>query len=263
MTFIDQTKIFYGASAFLGVLAIFYFGFEYLTALSPFTITSILFALFLGFLGFGIRRDGNTAVLSYIFSAGAYIIGLMYMTGKFGFSSDQIMVSLTFSSAVFAGLGYLVTQKEFQLEKKQFLYSLIALTVMVGGLAAYDIVSEEAEYSSSFVDSVEMNETVDIGEATVEKKGFLPEESEGLRIQSCLYNATGHPVDSSGFSTDFDTMKFGRFSEAQRIEIRLRDTEIEGDVPVERAETDSRCEKIEEGPKIVAGPGITHRTIYD
>lgn len=253
MSFIDQTKIFYGASAFLGILAIFYFGFEYLVALSPFTISFILFALFLAFLGFGLRREDNTAVLSYIFSAGAYIVGLFYTTGKFDFNSDQILLSLVLSSGVFAGLGYMITQRGFELEKEQFKYGLIALTVIVGGLVAYDIASEPVNYEYSLVDEVEINESMTLGEAKTQKTGLLPEESDGVRFQACIYNATGHPRGSSGFSSSAETMRFGTFSETENIRINTDMGRIgfEGTVPVEEGEPDFRCREIDEGPKVV------------
>lgn len=267
MSFVDQTKIFYGSSAFLGILAIFYFGFEYLVALSPFTISFILFALFLGFLGFGLRRQDNSAVLSYIFSAGAYIIGLFYTIGKFDFNSDRILLSLVLSSGVFAGLGYLVTQKGFEMEKKQFKYGLIALTVLVGGLVAYDIGSDPVSYEYSLVDEVEINESMTLGEATTQKTGLLPEESGGVRFQACIYNATGQPRASSGFSSSADTMRFGAFSETEDIQVNANMERLgfEGSVPVEEGEQDFRCREIDEGPKVVVaqtGDEIP-RMVYD
>ncbi|MEF8880367.1 MAG: hypothetical protein V5A72_00870 [Candidatus Nanohaloarchaea archaeon] len=253
MSFVDQTKIFYGSSAFLGILAIFYFGFEYLVALSPFTISTILLGLFLAFLGFGLRREDNTAVLSYIFSAGAYIIGLFYTTGKFNFNSDQILLSLVTSSAVFAGLGYMITQKGFELEKKQFKYGLIALTVLIGGLVAYDIASDPISYDYSLANEVEINESMDIGDVTTRKTGVLPEEAEGVNFQACIYNSTGHPRGVSGFTSSSNTIRFGSLEKMEdiRIEIDEEDLGFEGVVPVEEGEADFRCRKIEEGPKVV------------
>lgn len=256
MSFIDQTKIFYGASAFLGVLAIFYFGFEYLVALSPFTISVILFTLFVAFLGFGLRREDNTAVLSYIFSAGAYIIGLFYTTGKFDFNSDQILLSLVVSSGVFAGLGYMITQKGFELEKDQFKYGLIALIVLVGGLVAYDIASDPISYDYSLEDEAEINQSMDIGDVTTTKTGLLPEETDRrVSFQACVYNETGHPRGTSGFTSSADTMRFGAFTETEDIRLRL-DTEdlgVEGTVPIEEGEAGFRCREAESGPKIVVG----------
>lgn len=253
MSFIDQTKIFYGASAFLGVLAIFYFGFEYLVALSPFTISVILFALFLAFLGFGLRREDNTAVLSYIFSAGAYIIGLFYTTGKFDFNSDQILLSLVLSSGVFAGLGYMITQKGFELEKDQFKYGLIAIAVIVGGLAAYDIVSEPISHEYSLTDEVQINDSMDLGDVTTTKTGLLPEETERVSFHACVYNGTGHPRGTSGFTSSAETMRFGSVSQTEDIlvEIDTEDFEVEGAVSVEGGEPDFRCRKVDSGPKIV------------
>lgn len=253
MSFIDQTKIFYGASAFLGVLAIFYFGFEYLVALSPFTISVILFALFLAFLGFGLRKEDNTAVLSYIFSAGAYIIGLFYTTGKFDFNSDQILLSLVVSSGVFAGLGYMITQKGFELEKDQFKYGLITLMVVVGGLVAYDIASEPISHEYSLADEVQISDSMDIGDVTTSKTSLLPEERERVSFQACIYNATGQPRGTSGFTSSAETMRFGSFSETEDIEVEIdiEDLAVEGIVPIEQGESDFRCREIDSGPKIV------------
>ena len=253
MSFVDQTKIFYGSSAFLGILAIFYFGFEYLVALSPLTISIILSALFLSFLGFGLRREDNTAVLSYIFSAGAYIIGLFYTTIKFEFNSDQILLSLILSSGVFAGLGYLITQKGFELEKNWFKYGLIALTVLVAGLLIYDVSSDPIEYEYSLVNEVEINDSMVLGNYTVTKTSFLPEESNTISFQACIYNQTGHPRESSGFANSPNMMKLGGRSHSGDIavEIDVDNLDFEGLVPVEEGEADFRCRKIDSGPKIV------------
>ena len=266
MTFIDQTKIFYGSSAFLGILAIFYFGFEYLVALSPFTISTILFALFLGFLGLGLRKEENTAVLSYIFSAGAYIIGLFYTTGKFEFSSDPFLLSLIVSSGLFAGLGYLITQKEFELTSDQFKYGLIILTIIIGGLVVYDVGSSGVDHRYYIQDSVEMAEEVTIGEVTTEKSSLLPREREGyspgMSFQACV---TGNSTEriSSNFYTETDTMVFGSVDAREDIvlDFRGRDVEGLGTIPIEvvedqrfgcREDSDERVLRVsvEEGKRV-------------
>ncbi|MFO7793591.1 MAG: hypothetical protein R6V35_01290, partial [Candidatus Nanohaloarchaea archaeon] len=146
MAFISQEKIFYGASSFLGILAIIYFGFEYLVALSPFTISFILFSVFLTFLGLGLISGGNSSVLAYVFSAGAYIVALFYTMGRFGFGSDGIMLSLIVSSGIFAGLGYMVTQKEFSPTNNQVKKAGIALLILLVGLILYDVGSGNVSY---------------------------------------------------------------------------------------------------------------------
>lgn len=253
MAFISQDKIFYGASAFLGILAILYFGFEYLVALSPFTISVMLFAIFAAFLGLGLDRSGNSSVLAYIFSAGAYVVGLFYTMSSFSFGSDGVMFSLAVSSAVFAGLGYLVTQMEFRPERDQLKYAAIILCVVVGGLIIYDASSDQVNYEYSLVDEVEVNDSMVLGEVTTEKPGLLPRESSSVRFQACAYNQTGAPRGSSGFSSSADTMRFGSLTQTEDIVVEMDVEELgfSGNVSVEEGSEGFRCVERGEGPAIV------------
>lgn len=257
MAFIGQDKIFYGASAFLGLLAIIYFGFEYLVALSPFTISAILFSVFLLFLGLGLRagRGRNSAVLAFIFSAGSYVVALFYTMSQFSFGSNPVLVSLILSSGLMAAIGYLVTQKEFEFEKKQFKYGLVFLTILVGGLVAYDIGSGEVNHSYILEDEFTVAEEVSIGEVTAEKNSFLPYKSSGVNFNACLYNETGgrQPV-RTGFSSDIETMKFGSVEETQDItmELGLEELGMEGTYPIEESdESTVRCPQEAEGAKML------------
>ena len=253
MAFISQDKIFYGASAFLGILAILYFGFEYLVALSPFTISVMLFSTFAAFLGIGLDRSGNSSVLSYIFSSGAYVVGLFYTIGKFDLGENGIMFGLAVSSAVFAGLGYMITQKDFSPERDQLKYIALVIAVMVGGLVIYDSGSDEVFHEHSLVEEVELNESITLGQVKTKKPGILPRESSNARFMVCAYNETGIPQSSSGFSSSADTMKFGSILETENITVDLdmEDFEFEGPVSVEEGSESFRCTERDEGPVIV------------
>ena len=253
MAFISQDKIFYGASAFLGILAILYFGFEYLVALSPFTISVMLFATFGAFLGIGLDRSGNSSVLAYIFSSGAYVVGLFYTIGKFDFGENGVMFSLAASSAIFSGLGYLITQKDFSPERDQLKYIAMAIAVLLGGLIIYDASSDGVFHEQSFVDEVEVSESMTLGQVTTEKPGILPRESSNSRFMICAYNETGVPQRSPGFSSSADTMRFGQVSDTENITVELdaQDFDVEGSVPVEEGSESFRCTERDEGPVIV------------
>jgi len=254
MSFISQDKVFYGVSAFLGVIAIIYFGFEYLVALSPFTISTILFSVFLAFLGLGLEKEGNTAVLSYIFSAGAYIVGLFYTMGRFGFGSDGVMASLIISSGLFAGLGYLVTQRDFELGFKRFKYGLIILGLIVGGLVVYDIGSEDTSYQYFLEEEVTVSDEIDAGHVTVLKESYLPYRSSAASFSGCLYNETGdiQRRAESHYSMDVDTMTFMPLEEQEDIvfEFDTEEFSLEGDLQVEET-SERRCPQQTEDAKLL------------
>lgn len=252
MAFISQDKIFYGASAFLGLLAIIYFGFEYLVSLSPFTISSILFSTFLALLGLGLYIGGNTSILAYIFSAGAYIVGLFYTMSVFDFGSNPVLISLIVSSGLFASLGYLVTQREFRPEKMHLKYGALALIILLGGLIAYDVGSENVSHEYFLENEADITETVDVGEVTTVKDSMLPYNSESLSFNVCVYNQTGQMNYDSFLGTEVDTMRFGNVMETEDLKFELDGEHVEPmeNVPVEEIDA-RRCDRnIEEGPQI-------------
>jgi len=254
MPFISQDKVFYGASAFLGILAIIYFGFEYLIALSPFTISVILFSAFATFLGIGLNRKGNGSVLAYIFSAASFGVALFYTIGKLGLGSDGIMISLIMSSALFAALGYLITQKKYAPNKKQLKTTAIILAMLVGGLIIYDVASGNISYEYSLNEQTEVSENIGVGEVTTFKNSALPYDSDGVTFRGCLYNETGERQRTSlYFQSDANTMKFGEFENTQKIEFDLDmdRVDIEGTVPIEELEAESCPENTDESKLIL------------
>lgn len=255
MAFVSQDKIFYGASAFLGLLAIIYFGFEYLVSLSPFTISFILFSVFATLLGSGLYTKENTSVLLYIFSAGAYVVGLFYTMSVFDFGSNPVLIALIVSSALFAGIGYLVTQKDFRPEKRQLKIAGIALVLTLSLLIAYDVGSSDVEYSYFISDEVEITDELNIGVFNTESSSYLPRSSSSQNFQGCIYNGTGHLQIQGGavFSSEAETMNFGPTSKQEDIvfEIESEEIAVEGPLPVE-VEEDFRCSReIEGSSKII------------
>jgi hypothetical protein len=252
MAFIDQSKIFYGASSFLGLLAIIYFGFEYLVDLSPFSISAILFSVFVFFLVLGLRIGGNTSVLSYVFSSGAYVVALFYTLARFNLGSNGVQISLIISSGLFAALGYYITQKDLELSKKQFRSILLAVGVVLALLTAYDIASGELSYSYELKEEVELNETVSIGEVTVEKDSFLPYDARSINFNGCLSHSE-EPMHISGFSSSTDTMVFGHLRNTEPIVIELDPSRIsEGEtVSIEEGTGFPRCNDEPGGERVL------------
>lgn len=262
MPFISQEKIFYGASSFLGILALIYFGFEYLVALSPFTISTILFSVFAAFLGIGLRSAGNSSVLAYVFSAGAYIVALFYTMGSFGFGSDGILLSLIVSSSVFAGLGYLITQKDFSPTNNQVKKAGIALLILVAGLILYDVGSADVSYEYSLGEQVEISENINLGDLTVSKTSFLPYDSDSPSFSGCLYNETGDRQRTGAyFNSETDTLRFGPLQKTEEIvmEFDIERVKVDGEVPVEEL-GDSRCPESTEGSKLIIDTSINSET---
>jgi len=172
---IDESKLLYGLGAFLGIVAIIYFGHELILDLSP-TIKSFIFlSATVMFLGAAQYVENDILKSSfYVFSAFSYLSFLVYMFARFSFSSEQIFLMLAASSALFIGLGYLRSEKEYEIAKDQARKLLGLITVFVVLSVVFDITGAQPEYR------LDLNETVEIVEAKEFEIGVLEIQNDFL-----------------------------------------------------------------------------------
>ncbi len=184
----DYSRIFYGASAFFAVLAVLYFGFEYIQDLSPFTIAAVLFAVFASTLVAGVSREARgVKLVSYLVSAGSYLGFLIYINGRFLRTSDGTLASLLFSAVLFSAIGYTLTNKqEYIPNRDQALKIVAGIGAVLALLVAYDAAAVDAEYDLTLEEEVEMLEGENkFGELEIRKSGYLHADIERQRFSVC------------------------------------------------------------------------------
>jgi hypothetical protein len=155
----DASKVLYIFGAFLGICSIAYFGFELILNLSP-TLKS--FIILIGSVMFLVSTDlVENSILKFclfVLSAFSYLSFLAYTFARFSMGSRQVFLILAASSAAFTGLGYVKSEKNFELELGQAKQILGLLTVTIFVLVAFDGVGAQPEYELNLKDTVEVSE---------------------------------------------------------------------------------------------------------
>ncbi|MFO7794034.1 MAG: hypothetical protein R6V35_03600, partial [Candidatus Nanohaloarchaea archaeon] len=171
---------------------------------------------------------------------------------------DGIMLSLIVSSGIFAGLGYMVTQKEFSPTNNQVKKAGIALLILLVGLILYDVGSGNVSYDYELKQEITVSENIDAGDLMVSKNSVLPYDSEGASFSGCLYNETGDRQRTGAyFSSETDTMKFGNLQETEDIqfEFDMERVDVGDTVPVEEVEGE-RCPDTTNESKLIVDSNI-------
>lgn len=187
---IDESKILYGLGAFLGIVAIIYFGHELILDLSPTVKSFILLSGTVMFLGAAEYVKHNLLKSSfYIFSAFSYLSFLVYVFARFSFSSEQIFLILAGSSAVFIGLGYLRSEKSYEVTQDQARKVLGAVMILVALAIVFDVVGAQPEYNLELHESVEVveGEEFEIGTLEIQNDFPLSRNVDIPRFEGCLY----------------------------------------------------------------------------
>lgn len=218
---IDESKLLYGLGAFLGIVAIIYFGYELILDLSP-TIKSFILlsgaAVFIGAAEY--VRQGLMKSSFYIFASFSYLSFLMYTFVRFSFSSEQIFLILALSSAVFIGLGYLRSEKGFNLTKNQAKKVVAVILVAVSVLVVIDVLGPQPEYSLELDDSVEVVKggEVKIGELVVKNDFLFSRNLETPSFRGCMFIQEG--FDGRNIYINPDTPGIISGSSEKRISLR-------------------------------------------
>lgn len=202
---IDESKLLYGLGAFLGVVAIIYFGHELILDLSPTIKSFILLSSAVAFLGAAeYVRNGVLKSSFYVFSSFSYLSFLVYMFARFSFSSEQIFLILAASSTVFIGLGYLRSEKGYEVTRDQARKVLGAVMVLVAVAVVFDVIGSQPEYSLELHDSVEVNagEEFEIGVLEIQNDFPLSRNIETPTFRGCLFIEEGR--DGRNIYVDFD-----------------------------------------------------------
>lgn len=226
---IDSSLIFYAVSAFFTVIALVYFGYEYIAHLSPFTISSILFSAFTISLLIGSTREFiGFKILSYLVSAGAYLVFYAYTAARFFSTSDQIMASLVLSAVLFTGIGYLFTNRRDLLPDKSRVYKVSAgLVILVLVLVTYNIGMVSYDYELNLENEVQINEGSNIiGESKITKTGYLPIDIDTERVTFCF--GTNESNERFGASSVGGYMTgFSPETETEEVDMRISERSLE------------------------------------
>ena len=192
---IDEAKLLYGLGAFLGIIAILYFGHELILDLSPTVKSFILLSGTIMFLGGAeyVKHDILKSSL-YIFSAFSYLSFLVYIFGRFSFSSEQIFLILAASSVLFIGLGYLKSEKEYEMNRDQTRKVLGVLMALVALAVVFDVLGAQPEYSLELHETVEVTEgqEFEIGVLEIRNDFPLSRNVNTPTFRGCLFIEEGH-----------------------------------------------------------------------
>lgn len=204
---IDEAKLLYGLGAFLGIIAIIYFGHELILDLSPTIKSFILLSGTVMFLGAAeYVKQGFLKSSFYIFSAFSYLSFLVYMFARFDFGSEQVFLILAASSAVFIGLGYIRSEKGYEITQDQAKKVLGAVIALVALAIVFDVVGAQPEYNLELKETVEVveGEEVEIGVLEIQNSFPLSRNVDAPAFRGCVFFEEGkdgrnvylHPDDS-------------------------------------------------------------------
>lgn len=192
---IDESKLLYGLGAFLGIVAIIYFGHELILDLSPTVKSFILLSGTAMFLGAAEYVKHSILKSSfYIFSAFSYLSFLVYLFARFSFSSEQVFLILAVSSAVFIGLGYLRSEKGYEVTRDQARKVLGAVMAIVALAVVFDVLGAQPEYSLELNETVEVieGEEFEIGALEIQNDFPLSRNVDAPTFRGCLFIKEGH-----------------------------------------------------------------------
>lgn len=192
---IDEAKLLYGLGAFLGIVAIVYFGHELILDLSPTIKSFILLSSTVMFLGAAeYVKQGILKSSFYIFSAFSYLSFLVYIFARFSFGSEQIFLLLAASSAVFIGLGYLRSEKGYEVTQDQARKVLGAVMILVALAVVFDVMGAQPEYNLELQETVEVveGEEFEIGVLEIQNDFPLSRNVDTPTFRGCIFIEEGH-----------------------------------------------------------------------
>lgn len=190
----DESKLLYGLGGFLGVIAILYFGSEIIFDLSP-TVKSflllsgtVLFLTSAEYVKHSLLRSSF-----YVFSGFSYLIFLLYTLNRFNFTSDQVFLTLVQSSVLFIVLGYLKSEKDYNLGKELARKTLVGLAVLVLLVLAFDMTGAQPDYNLKLNDSVDVVEGEEFNAGVLEVRNDFPlsRNVDMPSYRGCLFVAKG------------------------------------------------------------------------
>lgn len=186
---IDESRMLYGLGAFLGVIAILYFGQELVLDLSPTVKSFILFSATVAFISGAEYSDQSTLRSAfYLFSAFSYLSFLVYIFLRFSFSSGQIFLILVSSSIAFMILGYVRSEDLYDLDDQQAEKAIATVAAFIAIAVVFDVGGPQPEYSLELKDSVEVGENQEIkfGELEVRNDFALSRNIDVPTYGGCL-----------------------------------------------------------------------------
>lgn len=189
---VDNAYILYGAGVFLGIISVLYFGLEIILSFSPVTKSLLLLSGSVIFFSSALYISNKVLDKTlYLLSATSYVVFLGYTLAKFSFGSELTFLALAASSALFIGLGYLVSEEKLDLEKEKIKRFLGVVGILVAGLIVFDVVGAEVQQDLLLEEKVTVSEREDaqIGVLKVQNDFVLHREFELKDYDACLYRS--------------------------------------------------------------------------
>ncbi len=194
---IDNSYVMYTAGIFLSVVTLLYFGASFIFRLSPATKAALLgfSPVILFVFAVSISKKLIDTVF-YVLSAASYMVFLGYSLLKFSPGESVVLFSLAASSAILIGAGYVVSERELELDwvrGKKIVAGVFLLSVLLVGV---DVSGSQPVYSLELNDTVRISSEpgTSVGALEARNDFVLPRELELPRYEGCLYTPERHSV---------------------------------------------------------------------
>ncbi len=215
----DDSWFLYGTGALLGVISILYFGLGLIFDLSPTVKSAVLICSSAAFLLSGELTDSKLLRNSVnLFSGVTYLSFLIYVILRFKPSESSIFGLLAISSVIFTAIGYLRSQKGFELGDGNSKKLLTGLGVFLALILVFDVTGAQPEHELELKEEVSVNNSeVVLGDLTVANRFPLSRNIELPEYDGCLaYNQTMR----DGIWIDFDEEKMIDGGETENYKLK-------------------------------------------
>lgn len=198
----ESSEILYLGAAFLGTAAIITFG-SGTSLLSPVTKLVIMALMFVGFLAFGTHNINNFVKgLSYGLAAVTYLTSTWYLLSKFNLGTDAGFLALLISAAIFAGLGYLITDRGVTVSERRMFAITAVIVLLAMAVTLFDFNGSQPSYVTNLDNQVNIteNEEVTVGSLIAQNDFVLPRNIEVPRYEACVY--APEKIETTGINID-------------------------------------------------------------
>lgn len=216
--------------AFTGII---YFLFTYVPQLTTGTKAVLLFSLFVFFLllSLGVPKEKKIRTLLSLLTASiSYLLFLGYLLTNLSLEQNQVFMLIMLSSGLLIGISYLLKTDRLDISRDTAKKAIIALSVLVVALLAYDIAVNPETSIQTFDDiQVSQGEYLKVADITATNNFIFPEEVEEPYYEACVpgLNSDVESRYQLGTVDGLDTEKYS-------FEVRFDDF---GDFNVEKTDS--------------------------
>lgn len=208
----------YAAGILFGLFTVVYFSFEIVLSLSPTVKAGLLLVVFAGALVMGLTTTRTSLPLVFFALAAISYLGfVLYVWLRFPPGQFERLALLGGSSVLFIGLGYVVRETAFGLDRRTASVLLVGLCLVgVAGIAA-DAAGPQPTYTvtpteSVLIDSEDAYGQVPVGTLTVENEYALSRLVEFPSYRACAYLADGTRTQSGE-----EGVQIGEFGDRESV----------------------------------------------